>query len=220
MKPTKREFVAQAGQHRKEIEALRATNSAILEELKKSGREEMEIEGRKVSARRATAILKKLDELGPKLDDLQRTALDAHTQKDRVAWPKHAERLSWIEEEIQKMKPPDRRPPITEMPTPLLKILVSVQELQKRAELVQRHAQALAARGELDDWMGELTGIMDLLKAANDKVNAIDDGTPSHQSFAQILKILENVRALDTRIGDLGGHLRRVSAAANGKAGN
>ena len=62
-------------------------------------------------------------------------------------------------------------------------------------------------------------GIMDLLKAANDKVDAIDDGTPSHQAFAQILKILENVRALDTRIGDLGGHLRKVSDAANGNAG-
>lgn len=204
MSPPKREFVTLVDQHRKDMEALRNTNNAILEELKKTGKEELEIDGRKVSARRAAAILKRLGELGQKMEELERAGLAAHAQKDRVAWPKGIERLGGLEDEIKKLRPPENRPDFSKLPTFMLKILVIEQELGKRAKLVQRHAQALQAKGEFGDWLGELTGIMKQLDAARDNVLKIDDDMPSPQALAQILKLLEHVRALDGRISAIG----------------
>jgi molecular chaperone DnaK (HSP70) len=204
MTPSRREFAKKAGQCRRDIEELRNTNAAIVEELKKSGAEELEIDGRKVSARRAGEIVKRLDGVAQKLDEIERVGLDAHARKDRIAWPKGFERLGGLEEEVAKLKPREERPDISALPTPLLKIMVVEQELGRRARLVQRHAQALEARGEFADWRGELIGIMQQLERSRESVLEIDDGTPSAQALARILKVLEQVHGLDARIAAIG----------------
>ena len=93
------------------------------------------------------------------LGDLERKGLVAHGQKNRVAWPKEFERLSGIEDGIKKLKPPDRGPDISKLPTPLLKLIVLEQEINRRINLVGRHAQALMEQGEFEDWIGELAAI-------------------------------------------------------------
>jgi len=204
MTPSRREFVSLAEQCRKDIEEQRTTNTIILEELKKSGAEELEFDGRKVSARIADAIIKRLSELEQKLEDLERIGLAAHAQKDRIAWPKGFERVSRLEYEIKMLRPPEQNLDISTLPIPLLKIFAIEQEIDKRARLVQRHAQALEAQGELEDWMGELTDIMNRLETASQSVLMVDDNIPSAQAVAQIRKVLESVRGLDLRIAALG----------------
>ena len=86
----------------------------------------------------------------------------------------------------------------------MLKIIVIEQELGRRAQLVQQRAWAIEAKGEFGDWLGELNGIMKQLNAARTTVLGIDDSTPSPQALAQILKLLEHVRALDARIAAIG----------------
>lgn len=205
MTPSKRDFVGLAGQCLKEIEELQDMNNAILDELQKSGKKEIEIDGRKVSARRAAQIVKRLNELQQKLNDLKQAGLAAHARKDRIAWPKGYERLRVLEGDIQRLKPPvEKGPDISKLPTPLLKIMVIKQEFNKRVRLVQQHARSLQFKKEFSDWLGELTDIMKKLDTAAYDVMEIDDSTPSSQALAQIFKILEQVQALDARIAAIG----------------
>ncbi|MGO8757439.1 MAG: Hsp70 family protein [Terracidiphilus sp.] len=204
MTPSRREFVNLVGECRTEMEKLRKTNTAIQDELARTKAEEIEIDGRKVSARRVNAIVKRLDDLERVLGDLEQKGLAAHGQKDRVAWPKEFERLGGVEEGIKQLKPPDRGPDISKLPTPLLKLIVLEQEINRRMNLVGRHARALMEQGEFEDWIGELTAIKERLEAEATPVLEIDDATPSEQALAKILKILEQVRALDARIAALG----------------
>lgn len=204
MTPARREFVTVAAQCRADIANLRATNSQDLEALRASGAEKVEIEGRTVTSRRAVAVAKRLGELGQKLEETERVALEAHKRKDRIAWPKGFERLSSLDAEIQKLKPEDKVPDISNLPTPLLKIMVIQQELDRRARIVQRQALTLKAKNEFGDWLEELAGILKLLGTLRHTVLAIDDDVPSAQALAQILKILEQVRGLDGRIAAIG----------------
>ena len=143
MTPSRPEFVNLAGECRKEIEELRKTNTAIRDELPRTKAEEIEIDGRKVSARRVDTIIKRLDDLERQLGDLKRRGLAAHAHKDRVVWPKEFERISGLEDEIKKLKPADRGPDISKLPTPLLKLIVVDQEIGRRMKLVGQHARAL-----------------------------------------------------------------------------
>ena len=204
MTPSRREFVNLAGECRKQIEELRKTNTAIQDELVKTKAEEIELDGRKVSSRRVAAIMKRLDELERQLGDLERRGLAAHAQKDRVDWPKAFERVSGVEGEIKRLKPPDRGPDISKLPTPLLKLVVVDQEIGRRMNLVGRHARALMGQGEFEDWIGELNAIRKRLEEEANSVLEVDDATPSEQALAKIFKILEQVRALDPRIAALG----------------
>jgi hypothetical protein len=204
MTPSRREFVYLAGECKKQLEELRKTNAAIQDELVKTKAEEILIDGRKVSSRRVSAIMKRLDELERQLGDLEQRGLAAHAGKDRVAWPKEFERISGVEDEIKRLNPPDQGPDISKLPTFMIKLIVVNQEIGRRANLVGSHARALIEQGEFEDWIGELTAIKERLDEQAISVLEIDDDTPSEQALAKILKILEQVRALDTRIDALG----------------
>ncbi len=204
MTPTRREFVSLAGDCRKQMEELRKTNTAIQDELVKTKAEEIEIDGRKMSFRRVNAIIKRLDDLEHQLGDLERRGLVAHAQKNRVVWPKEFERVSNIEDETKRLKPPDLRPEILKLPTPLLKLVFVAQEIDRRIDLLGKHARALMEQGEFEDWIGELRAIESRLRAEADSALEVDDATPSEQALAKILKIMEQVRALDARIAALG----------------
>lgn len=204
MTPSRREFVSLVGECREDIIELRNTNGAILEELKKRRAEDLEIDGRKVNARRANAIIKRLGDLEQHLEGLENIGLAAHAQKDRVGWPKGFERVSALGSEIKRLKPVDQGPDISKLPTPLLKIIVIEHEISRRKVLVGQHARALMSKGEFDDWFGELTGIQEQLEAAEASVLAVRDDMPSEQALARIRKILEQVRPLDARIAALG----------------
>jgi DNA repair exonuclease SbcCD ATPase subunit len=204
MSPSRREFVKLTGECRKQMEELRKTNSAIRDELAKTRAEEIEIDGRKVSPRRVNAIIKRLDELERQLADLEQSALAAHAQKNRVAWPKAFERVRGVEDEIKRLKPQDRGQDISKLPTPLLKLIVMDQEIERRMNLVGRHGRALMEQGEFEDWIGELTAIKEQLEKVALSIFEIDDDMPSDQALAKIHKLLEHVRALDARIAALG----------------
>lgn len=204
MSPSRRGFLNLLGECRKQMEELRKTNAAIHDVLIKSKVEEIEIDGRKVTALRVNAIMKRLDDLDGQLGDLERRGLVAHAEKNRVAWPKEFERVSGIQDQIKKLKPPDRGLDISKLPTPLIKLIILEQEISRRMNLVGQHAQALMVQGELADWIGELAAIKDRLEEAANSVLGVDDAIPSEQAVAKIFKILEQVSALDARISALG----------------
>jgi len=52
--------------------------------------------------------------------------------------------------------------------------------------------------------LGELTAIEERLEEEANSVIDVDDATPSEQALAKILRILQQVRALDARIAALG----------------
>ena len=86
----------------------------------------------------------------------------------------------WVEDEelareIEKLKPP--APDISSLPTPLLKVIVIKQEIERRMNLVGRHAHAVMEKGELGDWIGELNGVKEQLDASVEAVLEIDDAT-------------------------------------------
>jgi uncharacterized coiled-coil protein SlyX len=131
----------------------------------------------------AQALLRKATYYGPLLDQLEQTGLQVHQRRDRREWSRLYDALTDLQAQLQD------KPKLETPPTVILKLLAGFEIMRERSRLDDR-GEALARKGRLGDWEGELARIDASLQELMEEVGEVDPNLPDDQGGAQVRRLL------------------------------